>query len=96
MDGVSDKLRGLAKLHDERQGLYGFDYLKVGSSLAGMFPEGITLNGPEDFTRFALLIHAHGKLLRYSSRFHDGGHEDSLDDLSVYSQLLSHADEVLG
>jgi hypothetical protein len=58
-----------------------------------MFPEGVELSTPSDFTRFALFCQAHGKLIRYAARFAQGGHPDSLDDASVYSQLLKFVDE---
>lgn len=91
---VADNLSALVQLHQDRSELYGDDYLRVGPSFAGVFPHGLELKSPADFTRFALLTHIHGKLLRYAARFHDGGHDDSLDDISVYAQLLKHADEV--
>jgi hypothetical protein len=91
---VDERFGELAQIHSDRHELYGDDYLRVGPSLAGIFPGGLELRTPADFTRFALLTHIHGKLLRYAARFHDGGSEDSLDDLSVYAQLLRHADDV--
>jgi hypothetical protein len=57
-----------------------------------MFPDGIELREPEDFTRFALFLQAHGKLVRYASRFTQGGHNDSLDDTAVYAQILKFVD----
>jgi hypothetical protein len=80
-------------IHEERKGTYGQDYLNVGPSLQAIFPEGLELTSADDFTRFALFAQAHGKLLRYASRFKEGGHADSLDDVSVYAQLLRFVDE---
>lgn len=91
---VSDQIHQLAQLHQERDELYGVDYLRIGPSLLGMFPDGIELRTSSDFTRFALFLQAHGKLVRYAARFGKGGHVDSLNDISVYAQLLRHADEV--
>jgi hypothetical protein len=59
-----------------------------------MFPDGVELSTPADFTRFALFCQAHGKLVRYASTFAQGGHPDSLDDNSVYSQLLKFVDSL--
>lgn len=87
-------MRALIELHDQRGSLYGTDYLSVGVSLAGIFPGGVELHTASDFARFALFIHAHGKLVRYATQFSEHGHGDSLDDLSVYSQLLRHTDDV--
>lgn len=92
---VADRIKKLADIHRQRSELYGEDYLRVGQSLMAHFPDGVILKTAKDFTRFALLLQAHGKMLRYTATFPHGGHADSLDDLSVYSQLLRHADEVL-
>jgi hypothetical protein len=70
------------------------DFLNVGPSLAGLFPDGVQLNTASDFTRFALFCQAHGKLVRYASTFSEGGHQDSLDDSSVYAQLLKFVDSL--
>jgi hypothetical protein len=59
-----------------------------------MFPDGIELRDPSDFTRFALFLQAHGKLVRYAATFSQGGHPDSLDDSSVYAQLLKFVDSL--
>jgi len=93
IDDVDSKLVELTKLHHDRSGTYGTDYLQIGPSLKAMFPEGLSLETARDFTRFALLLQAHGKLMRYAVRFHRGGHADSLNDLSVYAQILRHVDE---
>jgi hypothetical protein len=53
----------------------------------------VELKSPGDFTRFALFAQAHGKLCRYAATFAAGGHPDSLDDTSVYAQLLKFVDE---
>jgi hypothetical protein len=61
--------------------------------MAALFPEGVELKSPSDFTRFALFAQAHGKLVRYAARFAAGGHPDSLDDTAVYAQILRFVDE---
>lgn len=94
IDSVADSIEHLAELHSERERQYGADYLRAGTSLMGMFPDGLNLVSPADFTRFGLLNRIHDKLLRYAANFNQGGHADTLDDISVYAQLLKHADEV--
>lgn len=91
---VTQRIQDLAEIHGDRKATYGEDFLRIGPSLAAIFPEGVSLKTPEDFTRFALFCQAHGKLMRYGARFAEGGHPDSLDDLSVYAQLLSYADDL--
>jgi hypothetical protein len=95
IDGVADNISHLRELHEERAALYGNDFLRNGAALIGMFPDGLDLRTQSDFTRYALLNQIHTKLMRYASRFHEGGHADSLDDISVYAQMLKHADEVI-
>jgi hypothetical protein len=90
---VAEQLKDLASIHEQRSGLYGQDFLRVGPSLMAIFPEGLTLSTAEEFTRFALFAQIHGKLLRYAARFKEGGHADSLDDLAVYAQILRQVDE---
>jgi hypothetical protein len=89
---VSEHIKNLVAIHEQRKGSYGQDYLNVGPSLAALFPDGVELTTPEDYTRFALFLQAHGKLARYAARFKLGGHPDSLDDVSVYAQLLRFVD----
>ena len=93
---VGDRFGELAQIHEDRGNLYGDDYLRAGHSLAHIFPGGLELRTPEDFNRFAIFNRIHDKLLRYANRFYDGGHADSLDDISIYAQLLRHADEENG
>ena len=93
---VPEKLRALAKIHDERGGLYGDNYKYGGMILLGLFPEGLHLETEEEFNRFHLLVYMAGKLSRYARMLKRGGHRDSLDDLAVYSQLLAEYDEECG
>ena len=51
----------------------------------------ITLQTPRDYIRMGLLVQKFSKLSRYSIQW-DKGHPDSLDDQSVYSQLLAEVD----
>ena len=93
-DGVAANINHLAELHRERGALYGNDFMKGGGSLMSIFPDGVELRTPKDFTRYSLLNQMHAKFVRYCERFNEGGHADSLDDLAVYSQMLKYVDEV--
>jgi hypothetical protein len=92
---VPEQLRNLAKLYEERGAIYGDNYKHAGRRLLEFFPEGLTLKTADDFQWFHLFVHADGKLSRYAqSRMRQKrGHRDSLDDLSVYSQMLAETDE---
>jgi hypothetical protein len=87
-----ERIDALISIYDQRRGTYGEDYTHIGESMIGMFPNGLNLVSERDFTRFALLCSIHGKLLRYAARFKDNGHADSLDDISIYAQLLRSVD----
>jgi len=89
---VPQRLQELVELHQTRGALYRDDYIVLGQVMAATFPEGLTLKTPEDFTRFHLFTLLHGKLGRYAKLW-EGGHPDSLDDLSVYAQMLRKVDD---
>jgi hypothetical protein len=92
---VPQALSDLSQIHDQRGKDYGEDYLHIGEVLAGMFPDGLHLKNRADFNRFALLILIVTKAGRYATCLSQGrGHVDSLDDLSVYAQLLQRFDSI--
>jgi hypothetical protein len=93
---VPQAIRDLARIHDDRRSLYGDDYLHIGEVLAGIFPRGLVLRTSVDFNRFALVTDLVTKVSRYGRCMAKGqGHPDSLDDLSVYAQLLQHYDAMV-
>ena len=55
--------------------------------LSSLFPDGIHVDGASNINRLSVLFHIIDKVTRYIANFIDGGHEDSLDDISVYSQM---------
>lgn len=90
---VPDRLKRLGALFEDRNKTYGAAYKYFGKTLAGMFPNGLTLKTEEDFNRFAIFVLAAGKFCRYARAFDKGGHPDSLNDTSVYMQMLAEYDE---
>ena len=94
MSSAAERLLAMAKLHEEKEKEYGEDYKWMGTVLEAMFPKGLTLNSEEEFGRMALLVMMQTKLMRYATNFHNGGHEDSLRDLGVYSALQAELDEM--
>jgi len=90
----SERLRALAKLYQQRNKVYGDNYLMSGHLLMALFPKGLTISTPEEFRRLYMFIHMLSKLDRYSRAVARGeGHPDSLDDLSVYSQMTRETDD---
>lgn len=94
MKTVPEKLSDLGKLFEERNALYGDNYKRFGDVLAAMFPDGIHVELSEDMNRLALFLQIVHKMTRYAQAIMTRGHADSLDDLAVYSQMLSEWDEI--
>lgn len=90
---VPVKLNALADLFRERNKLYSSNYKEVGKIFVALFPGGLELKSIEDFNRFCVFHHAVDKMTRYGKQFRQGGHADSLDDLSVYAQILQELDQ---
>lgn len=89
---VPDMLRDAAKIYEERNRMYGDNYKKFGHALQPLM-QNIKLKSVEDFNRFGILNQLFSKLTRYANMFDSGGHDDSLDDISVYAQMLKELDQ---
>lgn len=89
---VPQALTDLGELYRQRNAMYGDNYKHTGMILAGIFPHGLRLTTPEQFNRFALFIQLLHKITRYGRAMPDNGHIDSLDDISVYAQMLQEYD----
>lgn len=97
MKRVQEMLAEAAQIYEDRNAMYGNNYITFGGSmycLLGMSP--IELQSDFDHSRFAILVQIVSKLTRYISMFNVGGHSDSLLDLAVYSQMLRELDEIEG
>jgi len=94
MKSVPDMLRECAKTFEERAAVYGENYKEHGELLVALFDgqERFNFQDPKDWNRMVLSIHIVAKLKRYTNNWDKGGHEDSLLDLSVYSQMLRDVD----
>jgi len=93
MNSVSEKLQLLSKTQKEKELEYGEAYKRKGEVMLAIFGDGIVLNTKEDFNRYSVFEFMISKIIRYGNNFHCGGHEDSLNDISIYSQILKHLDE---
>lgn len=78
--------------YKERAAIYGKGHYDHGKVMAALFPEGLKLESPEDFTRFATLNMMVAKMCRYTRNFANGGHRDSIHDLGVYAFLMEEVD----
>lgn len=95
MKTVPEMLRAAAAIYEQRNKLYGDNYKRFGPIMALLFPDGIELNGGDDFNRFGVFVQMIAKCTRYAEQFSRGGHEDSLDDLAVYTMMLQELDNEL-
>lgn len=92
MSYVPEQLRAKAALYEERNALYGDNYKKFGPIMELL---GIKeLKSASDHGRFAIFVQIVAKVTRYAENFHRGGHDDSLDDIAVYSMMLKELDQI--
>lgn len=89
---VTNHLRECAKTYQERNKVYGDCYKNQGDVMKILFPKGLPVYSPEDWNRLGILMKIQDKLVRYSANFTDGGHDDSLHDISVYCIMLMELD----
>ena len=93
---VDAALKKLADLYLDRNQTYGDSYKKFGKlmlALQGFVPGGsFPTDTEDDWNRLGILLMVASKLSRYCSSYLDDGHPDSLDDTSVYAQMLSEID----
>jgi hypothetical protein len=92
---VPEALSDLGNLYKERNLIYGDNYKHFGKIMDGLFPDGLNLKGVDDFNRFGVFLQIVSKISRYAPTFEFGGHPDSLDDTSVYSQMLRELDGII-
>ena len=85
---VPELLRAAAATYEERNAVYKDNYKRIGAIFCEMFPEGLSVNTPEEWNRLFLLVQSVSKVTRYASQFSFGGHLDSVHDAIVYSAML--------
>jgi len=92
MKTVPEMLREAAQTYEERNALYGDNYKRFGPIMTALFPDGLTLKGPDDFNRIGIFVQMMAKMTRYGAQWSKGGHDDSALDLSVYANMLRELD----
>jgi len=92
---VAKELEKKARLFEERNALYGDNYIRFGTIMKALFPKGLVLKTEQDFNRFGIFVQVVAKVTRYGENFARGGHDDSLDDNAVYSMMLKQLDHLL-
>ena len=91
---VPSMLRAAAKLYEQRNAMYGNNYHEYGKMMVDLFGH-IELKSVSDYNRFAIVTHIATRLTRYAKMFSHGGHDDSLDDICVYTMMLKELDIIL-
>ena len=89
MNRAPDILELGAQTYRERNAVYGDNYLNFGKVMEAIFPEGMQVDGVEDFNRLGVFIQVISKITRYSEQLNKGGHYDSALDLCVYAAMLA-------
>lgn len=93
MSEVGDQLRAMADLYDQRNEMYKDNYLRFGVIMDTLFPDGMVVKGPWAWNRLGMFVQVVSKQTRYAAQW-DSGHDDSLDDTSVYAQMLKQVDSL--
>jgi len=93
MARVPEMLREGADTYEQRNELYGDNYHNFGRVMMALFPRRVSCDSVDDYNRLGIIVQMVGKLGRYCEQFEKGGHDDSLLDLAVYSQMLRELDE---
>ena len=93
MKTVPEMLREAAEVYEQRNVLYGDNYKTFGRAMQAMVPGGrLVVESEADFNRLGVFVQLVSKITRYAQNFARGGHEDSLVDIAVYSQMLRELD----
>lgn len=80
-------LEDMAKTFRERGKVYGDNYIRFGNMLHALFPNGLTINTPEDWVKFGFFFNIMQKASRFTTK-NAMTHADSVHDMGVYSAML--------
>lgn len=89
----AQQLEEKARLFEERNKLYGSNYVRFGPIMSQiMATQNLDPTNPKDMARFGIFVQIVAKVSRYGENFNRGGHDDTLDDISVYAMMLKALD----
>ena len=90
---VVNELEAKAAIYAERNKLYGNNYKRFGPILALILDtQDLDPRDPKQMNRLGVFVQIVAKMTRYGENFTRGGHNDSLDDIAVYSMMLKELD----
>jgi len=92
---VATELHAKAEIYRTRNALYGDNYKRFGPMFSLMLAgQKLDTSNPDDMNRLGILVQIAAKMTRYGENFNRGGHDDSLDDIAVYSMMLKELDAI--
>lgn len=95
-DPIVESLNSLIKIRQERQGVYNGIENRRAEVITGLFGGYPEITNDLDLNRYGIYMKMVEKMIRYANNFYDGGHDDSLDDIAIFSQMLKEMDKKLG
>lgn len=92
---VSEQLRKNADLFEQRNVVYGSNYLSFGHVMMALHPDGLVLDTEDKMNQAGVWFHLVDKMSRYANHINRGmpGHSDSMNDISVYATIMREVDE---
>jgi len=91
----SDVLKLAERTYKERNRSYHDNFVRLGNAMHSMFPDGLTMQSPDDWTRLYFFMANQVKMSRYATNWYEGGHKDSSVDAAVYAAMLHAYDKDL-
>jgi hypothetical protein len=88
---LQDAMQTFAQRGKQYGGNSGEAYKRFGHIMMALFPNGLTINSPEDWNRYGCFHMEVVKIARYAANF-EVGHIDSQHDLIVYASMLESLD----
>lgn len=93
MSYVTAQMLEKAKLFQDRAAVYGDNYHRFGPIMKLLLNgQKINTEDSQEVARLGILVQIVSKVTRYAENFSKGGHDDSLDDMAVYSMMLKELD----
>jgi hypothetical protein len=92
MKTAAQCLKDALATYEARNAVYSNNYQLVGKVMVGLFPEGLTVKTAHDWERLHIFLLQVVKQSRYARNWDNGGHGESMDDLTVYAAILNEID----
>jgi len=87
-----ENLKKAIETFEERNKVYGDNYLTHGEVMKALFREPVNLATLKEYNRFGIINMMVAKLTRYCNSWPQS-HQDSIHDLGVYAFMLEALDD---